>query len=57
MNYVNISNHTRVAGRQVNIVHYAGGKMQYRERDMELGNFARSTRRAYARNLEDGMTM
>ena len=51
MNYVNISNHTRVAGRQVGIVHYAGGKMPKCEKCIEKGNFPRATRRLHGRRV------
>lgn len=57
MNYVNISNHTRVAGRQVGIVHYAGGKMPLIEKRIEYGNNPRAVRRSYAKNIANEMGM
>ncbi|MBR4407865.1 MAG: hypothetical protein IKT27_06080 [Clostridia bacterium] len=51
MNRVNISTHTRIAGRQVGIVHYAGGRFPEVIKDIELGNHSRSMRRQYAKSL------
>ena len=59
MSYVKLSNHIRVAGRQVDFVNYAGGRMLFAQKDAELGNFARPTHRAYAQRqlVDNGITM